>query len=63
MKSQVNIFSTYQQKLPLYDSNDLKTKTNIEITEPVVKATKKKIMPITFKLHLVLAGLIREIIV
>ncbi|HFK1452176.1 MULTISPECIES: S-layer homology domain-containing protein [Bacillus cereus group] len=29
-------------KLPLYDSNDLKTKTNIEITEPVVKATKKK---------------------
>ncbi|WP_142306526.1 MULTISPECIES: S-layer homology domain-containing protein [Bacillus] len=29
-------------KLPLYDSNDLKTKTNIEIAEPVVKATKKK---------------------
>ncbi|KXX97465.1 S-layer homology domain-containing protein [Bacillus paranthracis] len=29
-------------KLPLYDSNDLKTKTNIEIAEPVVKATRKK---------------------
>ncbi len=29
-------------KLPLYNSNDLKTKTNIEIAEPVVKATKKK---------------------
>ncbi|MGH1298674.1 S-layer homology domain-containing protein [Bacillus pretiosus] len=29
-------------KLPLYDANDLKTKTNIEIAEPVVKATKKK---------------------
>ncbi|HDR7515138.1 N-acetylmuramoyl-L-alanine amidase [Bacillus mobilis] len=28
--------------LPLYDANDLKTKTNIEMTEPVVKATKKK---------------------
>ena len=29
-------------KLPLYDTNDLQTKKNIEIAEPVVKATKKK---------------------
>ncbi len=30
------------KKLPLYDSNNLKNKTNIEVTEQVVKATKKK---------------------
>ncbi|MFP3414420.1 S-layer homology domain-containing protein [Bacillus sp. SIMBA_074] len=30
------------KKLPLYDSNNLQNKTNIEVTEQVVKATKKK---------------------
>jgi N-acetylmuramoyl-L-alanine amidase len=30
------------KKLPLYDSNNLQNKTNIEVTEQVVTATKKK---------------------